>query len=85
MNVHCLHVRMEMKIPSGAGTTLLGMYLALDGNNKDQVKYIHKKATEWSTSIIVGGVQQNNAWKALTSTIPQTMKYPLSAMTLNKK
>ena len=26
---------------------MFGMYLAPDGNNKDQVKYMHKKATEW--------------------------------------
>ena len=64
---------------------VLVMYLALYGNNKDQVKCMHKKATTWATSIIVGGVQQNESWKSLNSTIPQTMKYPLSAMTINKK
>ena len=38
---------------------MLGMYLSPDGNKKDQVKYMHKKATVWTTSIRVGGVQQN--------------------------
>ena len=61
------------------------MYLAPCGDNKDQIKYMHKKATAWATSIIVGGVQQNKAWKALISTIPQTMKYSLSYMILNEK
>ena len=41
------------------------MYLAPDGKNKDQVKYTHKNSTTWETSIISGGVQQNEAWKAL--------------------
>ena len=64
---------------------MLGMYLEQDGNNKDQVKYMHKKATSQANSIRAGGIQQNDYWKALNSTIPQTMKYTLSAITLNKK
>ena len=64
---------------------MLVMYLAPDGNNKDQVNYIQKKATALETSTRSGGVQQNKAWKALNSTIPQTIKYPLSTMTLNEK
>ena len=64
---------------------MLVIYLALDGNDKDQVKYMQKKATNWETSIRAGGVQQNKVWKALKSTIPLTMEYTLSAMTLNYK
>ena len=41
----------------------LGMYPALDVNNKDQVKYMHKKATAGKTSIRAGGVQKNKARK----------------------
>ena len=54
--------------------SMLGIYLALDGNNKYQVKCIHKKSTAWSTSIRVGVVQQNKAWKYFKSTIPHTIK-----------
>ena len=61
------------------------MYLAPDCNNKNQVKYMHKKATAWSTSIRAGGVQHNEAWEALNSTISQAMKYPLPPMMLNEK
>ena len=35
---------------------ILGMYLAPDGNNKYQVKYMHKMAATWATSIRAGGV-----------------------------
>ena len=55
---------------------ILGMYLAQDGNNKDEVKYMHTKATTWETYIRVKGVQKNEAWKALNPTTPQTIKYP---------
>ena len=56
--------------------SVLVMYLAPYDNNKDQVKYMHKKATAWETSISADVVKQNKAWKALNSTIPQTMKHP---------
>ena len=61
------------------------MYISPDGNNKDQVKYMHKKATSWAASIRVGGVQKKEAQKALNSTTLQKMKYLLSPMVLNKK
>ena len=53
---------------------MLGMYRALDGNNKDRFKYMQKKETVWETSIRVGGFQQKEAWKYLNSAIPQTIK-----------
>ena len=31
------------------------MYIALDVNNKDQVKYMHKKETAWENPIRAGG------------------------------
>ena len=65
--------------------SMLGMYPVPDGNNKDQVKYMHKKATAWATSIIARSVQQNKSWKDSNSTVPQTMKYPLYSMTINNK
>ena len=61
------------------------MYPTPDGNNKYQFKYMHKKAIAWATSIIPGGVQHKEAWKALNSTIPQNTKYPLPSITLDDK
>ena len=63
----------------------LGIYLAVNGKNYDKVEYMHKKATAWATSIRAGGVHQNESWKYLNSKIPQTIKHPLLAMTLNEK
>ena len=44
---------------------------------------MHKKTTVWENSIISEGVQQNEACKALNSTINQAMKYPSYFMTVN--
>ena len=64
---------------------MLVIYIALDDNSKDQLKYMHKKATTCATSIRVGNIQQNKSRKALNSTKPQTLKYLLAALTLNEK
>ena len=65
--------------------SILVIYIAPDGNNKDQFKYMHKKETTWETSIKERGVQQKKLKKYLNYTIPQTMKYHFPAMTLNEK
>ena len=41
--------------------SMLGMYLAPDESNKDQLKYMHNHATSWATSIRAGVFQQNKA------------------------
>ena len=64
---------------------MLRIYLAPDGNIEYIVKYIHKKSTTWETSIREMGVQKNQVWKSLNSTTPQTIKCPLSIMTLKDK
>ena len=64
---------------------MLVMYVAPDGNNNDQVKYMQKNSTSWKTAIRAGGVQQNKAWKSLNSSIPQTTKYSLFSIKLNGK
>ena len=63
---------------------MMGIYLTSDGNNKEQVKYMHKKSTTWETSIRAGSVQHKKSWKTLNYNIPQTMKYPLPAMKINE-
>ena len=65
--------------------SMLGIYLAPDGNNKYQVKRMHKNATTWATSIKSGSVRHNKAWKALNFTVPQVMKYYLPSMIINEK
>ena len=65
--------------------SMMGMYLALDYNNDDQVEYMQKKATDWATSIRPGVLQHNKAWRAFNYTKPQILLYPLPAMMINEK
>ena len=46
------------------------MYLAPCGDNKDQIKYMHKKATAWATSIIVGGGSTKQSMESLNLNNP---------------
>ena len=59
--------------------------MAPDGNNSDQVKYMRTKSLSWSRSIRAGGIQKYESLHALKSTIPQTLKYPLTSMTLTRE
>ena len=43
---------------------MIGMYLAPDGNNCDQVKYTRTKALTWSTSLRADGIQKDDVWHA---------------------
>ena len=56
---------------------MLVMYLALDGNNKDQVKYMHKKANAWATYIIVRGVKKKQSTEILKLNNTRNNEIPL--------
>lgn len=61
----------------------LGVYLAPDGNNDAQVKYLRTKAVTWAESIRVGMLPKRLAWQSLTTTILRTLLYPLPATTFS--
>ena len=48
----------------------LGIYLDLDENNRDRVKYMRTKALTWETSIQAKGIQKDGSWHALKLTTP---------------
>lgn len=63
----------------------LGVYLAPDGNNKEQVRILRQKAEAWKEKINVGHLDRTEAWQAIDYTILQSLRYPLPALTLTKK
>ena len=64
---------------------MLGMYLALDRNIRNQVKYLKTEALTWETSIRSCGIQNDESWHTLKLTISHTLIYPLIEMTLTYK
>ena len=63
----------------------LGVFLAADGNQDDEISYLHKKATEWADRIRVSFLGESEAAKALQSTIVKKLEYPLLALTLSRE
>lgn len=63
----------------------LGVYLAPDGNNNKQRQILRLKAETWKEHISVGHLNRQEAWYALDSTIYQSLKYPLPALTMTKE
>jgi hypothetical protein len=63
----------------------LGIFLAMDGNFKDQVKYLREKTSEFADSVRTGFLNREDLWYALNSTIMKTLEYPLAAITLIKR
>ena len=73
------------KVESSEGRCTLGVVLAPDGNNKDAVAYLRKKAETWASYIQTGHINRTDAWQALDSTIIKTIQYPIPALCLTQK
>jgi hypothetical protein len=64
---------------------MLGVYLAPDGNHKDQVETLRAKAERWACNIQSSRANQEEVWTALHRTIPFSLGYSLPAVTLSQK
>ena len=77
--------RHELKyIPSDQAVEMLGVYLAPDGNNEEQVKQMKKKTTHLGELVRTGHVDRAEAWTALTAVAMKSVDYSLPALTLSE-
>jgi hypothetical protein len=63
---------------------MLGVFLAIDGNNKVQIKHMRRVAEEWYEKVRVGHLTRYDAYTALHTTVMKTLEYPLLALTLTE-
>ena len=84
VNAKGTHSELLQLEPSEARKTL-GVYLAMDGNFKEQVTYLRKKMSEFGDHIQKGKLNRFDSWYALKSTIWKMLKYPLEAITHMKR
>ena len=61
---------------------MLGVYLAADGNNDEQVEELREKGEKWADQVRSGYMNRYEAWLSLTTTIMKSIEYPLPALTL---
>ena len=67
------------------GRLTLGVYIAGDGNWKDEIKYLTKMSQDWAEKVRVGQIHRKDAWMAFRLTIRKSLDYCLQATYLTKK
>jgi hypothetical protein len=64
---------------------MLGIFLAMDGNQQAEVSSLCHKTAAFAEQIRTGMLQRDEAWHALHSTIMKTLEYPMDANNLTRK
>ena len=72
-------------IPSHQAVEMLGVYLAPDGNNEEQIKQMKKKTTKLGEMVRTGHVDRAEAWTALNAVAMKSIEYSLPALTLSEQ
>ena len=62
----------------------LGVYLAMDGNNMEETRYLRQKAEDFADCVRTGFLSRADAHYALHRTILKTLEYPMVATTMDK-
>ena len=73
------------KVEVTEGRMGLGVYIAPDGSNREQLKYMEGKVESWTGKIKASCMSRYAAILALPTTIWDTLSYPLAAITLTKR
>jgi hypothetical protein len=73
------------QIDPSVGTNMLGVHLAPDGNTRDHVDTLRRKAESWAHNIRSSRANKEEIWTAIHRTIPFSLCYSLPAVTLTKQ
>ena len=72
-------------LASDTAQEMLGVFIAPDGNNVEQVKQLKEKASRSSAMIRKSQVYEHEAWIGLTSMAMKSIEYCLPATALSKR
>ena len=88
---HTLHVRDKDGIITdleylnfSKAMQMVGVYLAPDGNQRQQLQVLQTKAKTWATLIRQSPLDDAAVWTAMNQTIIKGIEYPLAATTLTE-
>ena len=59
----------------------LGVFLAVDGNMRQEKEKLSKASSSWTRKIVCSGLFRNEVVMAITTTISRTWQYPISTTT----
>jgi hypothetical protein len=63
----------------------LGVFIAMDGNQKAQTQALYEKATKWADQVRTGQFSHAEAWFSLQFCVMKSLEYPLMATSLSKE
>lgn len=63
----------------------LGVYLAMDGNERAQIKYMQDKVRDFTENLRTYKASKNDAWYALERSFLKTIEYPLTVTSISYK
>ena len=66
------------------GRMTLGVMIAADGTQTDQLEYMTKKSESWAERMRIGHLPRHVSWHALKTTILKTLGYPLASTCLSE-
>ncbi len=72
------------RLESGQAYETLGVFLAPDGNSRQQIDKMSAAVTNWTDHLRTGSLTKNEIWLALHSTILRTLTYPTPALRLSR-
>jgi hypothetical protein len=72
------------QVATSTGMNMLGVKLAPDGNHRDHVEMLRKKALQWANCVKQSRANHDEIWTALHRTIPFSICYCLPAVSLTQ-
>ena len=70
--------------PSMARETL-GVFMAMDGNQREQKNQLMKKARLYNEQLRTGVITRQHAWYSYTASFSKTLEYPMEAIDMSKE
>lgn len=72
------------QIHTNQGSNMLGVIMALNGDNTHHVEFLRSKAQKWAANIKATGTNIEEVWTAVHRTIPFSLGYSLLAVTISR-
>jgi hypothetical protein len=79
-----VRVTLERLEPSEARGTL-GVFIAMDGNWREEVRVLKEKTITFAEQLRVGSVMPNEAWYSFNVTVMKSIEYPMAATYITEK
>ena len=61
----------------------LGIFLAMDGNQRAQIEHLKFKARVYSDQLRTGVISKRHAWYSYTAAFSKTLEYPMEAIDIS--